>query len=173
MSKVLTLYYSRIGENYFSGNIKSIEKGNTAIVAEFVNAAVGGDLFELDTVEPYPADYHACVEVVQAEVESNARPAVVNTPDLNAYDVIFLGYPNWCGTAPMCLFTVLEKFDLSGKTIAPFCTNEGSGLGSSVADIKRVAPGANIVGGLSVFGGRAADSQTEASAWAESVLAHL
>lgn len=133
---ILIAYYSRRGENYCSGTVKSLPKGNTERAAEFIHSAVGGDLFEAETVTPYPESYRACTEQAKAELHDNARPELKAYPDLAGYDTIFLGYPNWWGTMPMCMFTLLERYDLTGKTIVPFCTNEGSGMGSSERDLK-------------------------------------
>ena len=145
MSSVLTVYYSRKGENYFGGSIRSIAKGNTERVAEYIQKAVGGDLFELETVREYAKDYHECTEEAMAEKKSNARPALKKLPEsIDQYDTIFLGYPNWWGTAPMAVFTFLDAFDFTGKTIVPFCTNEGSGMGTSEKDIRKECPGANV-----------------------------
>ena len=171
MAKILTVYYSRKGENYFGGTIRSIKKGNTERVAEYIQKAVGCDLFELETVREYSADYKTCTEEAAAEKRSNARPALKKLPDsLEGFDVIFLGYPNWWGTAPMAVFTFLDSFDFSGKTIIPFCTNEGSGMGSSERDIRRECPGADVRSGLSVRGSDAERSETKVNAWARQSL---
>lgn len=164
----LIVYYSRKGQNYWAGGIKDLEKGNTERVAEFVQQAVGGDLFELETVRTYDADYYVCIEEAKAELRAKARPELKACPEsLDAYDTIFLGYPNWWGTCPMCVFTFLESFDLSGKRIVPFCTNEGSGLGHSERDIAKACPGAKVEAGLSVTGNQAAQSQSRVAAWAK------
>ena len=164
----LIVYYSRKGQNYWAGGIKDLEKGNTERVAEFVQQAVGGDLFELETVRTYDADYYVCIEEAKAELRAKARPELKALPEsLDAYDTIFLGYPNWWGTCPMCVFTFLESFDLAGKRIVPFCTNEGSGLGHSERDIAKACPGAKVEAGLSVTGNQAAQSQSRVAAWAK------
>ena len=166
MSNTLVVYYSRKGENYWNGSVKNISKGNTEIIAEMVAELTGGDLFEIDTVEPYDADYYVCIEQAKAELKQNARPALREFPDsLDGYDTIYVGYPNWWGTMPMAMFTLLEHFDLSGKTIHPFCTNEGSGLGSSVSDLKKLCAGASVSAGLSIHGAEAAASQAKVEAW--------
>lgn len=171
MTKILTVYFSRKGENYFSGSIRSIEKGNTERVAEYIQKAVGGDLFELETVREYAKDYHACTNEAAQEKKTNARPALKKLPEsIDEYDVIFIGFPNWWGTAPMPVFTFLDAFDFSGKKIAPFCTNEGSGLGSSESDIRKECAGADVVNGLSIRGSDAAKSEAKAAAWAKQVL---
>ncbi len=169
--KALTVYYSRKGENYFSGNIRNIAKGNTEIVAEYINEAVGGDIFEIETVKEYAKDYTKCTEEAMAEKKANAHPELKRIPDsIDAYDVIFLGYPNWWGTAPMCVFTFLEAFDFAGKTIAPFCTNEGSGMGVSEKDIRNMCKGAKVVSGLSIRGSEAQVSKNRAVAWANEIM---
>lgn len=164
----LILYYSRRGENYVNGSLQQLSKGNTERVAEFVQKAVGGDLFEIEPVRSYSASYMTCIREAQAEQRSNERPAVRTLPaSLDGYDTIFIGYPNWWGTMPMFLFTVLDAFDWTGKTIVPFCTNEGSGLGSSEQDIRNACPGAKVLPGLSIHGGSAASSEKQVVAWAK------
>ena len=171
MAKVLTVYYSRKGENYFGGSIRSITKGNTERVAEFIQKAVGGDLFELETVREYAKDYRTCTEEAAAEKKSNARPALKVLPEsIEEYNVVFLGYPNWWSTAPMPVFTFLDSFDFTGKTIIPFCTNEGSGMGTSERDIRKECPSADVKAGLSIRGSDAERSETKVSTWAKQSL---
>lgn len=168
MSKVITVYYSRKGENYWNGSIKNLTKGNTEIVAEFIQKAVGGELFEVETVKPYSEDYYACTDEAQKELQANARPELKSYPTtLCEYDVIFVGYPNWWGTMPMAIYTLLEKYDLKGKKIVPFCTNEGSGMGSSERDLKRICVGAEIARGLAVHGAEAANAEKQVLEWAK------
>lgn len=167
MTKVLTVYYSRKGENYFGGSIRSIAKGNTERVAEFIRNATGSDIFELETVREYAKDYHECTVEAKTEKKNNARPALKKLPDsIDEYDVIFLGFPNWWGTAPMPVFTFLDAFDFSGKKIVPFCTNEGSGMGTSEKDIRNECPGAIVAKGLSIRGSDAENREAQAAAFA-------
>lgn len=171
MAKIMTAYYSRKGENYFNGGIKSIAKGNTEYLAEAIHDAVGGDIFEIETVKSYSANYTQCTKEAQTELRTGARPELKPCPaSLEGYDVLFLGYPNWWGTCPMAVFSFLDKYDLTGKTILPFCTNEGSGLGSSEHDLRAFYPGAIIGKGLSVRGGAAATSGATAANWAKKAL---
>lgn len=171
MSKILTVYYSRKGENYWSGSIKKLEKGNTEIAAEFIQKAVGGDIFEIDTVKPYSDDYMTCTHEAKDELRANARPEIKAYPDnFEDYDVIFVGYPNWWGTMPMCMFTLLEKYDLTGKTIIPFCTNEGSGLGASEGNLRKICKGAEVKSGLSIHGSETAKLESEIAEWAKRSL---
>lgn len=171
MAKILTVYYSRKGENYFPSGIKSINKGNTEIVAEFIQKAVGGDLFEIDTVKPYSANYSVCCDEAKAELKNNARPEIKGyVDDISGYDTIFVCYPNWWGTVPMCMLTFLEHYDLTGKKIVPLCTNEGSGMGSSERDLKKNCNGANVAPGLAVRGHKAQSSEREVAAWAKKTM---
>ena len=168
MSKILIAYYSRKGENYVNGSIKSLAKGNTEIIAEFIQKAVGGELFEIDTVKNYPADYTECTNVAKAELNQKARPELKNyLPDISQYDEIFLGYPCWWGLPPMAVFTFLEHYDFSGKKIIPFTTHEGSGLGGSVSQIKKTCPNSEVTAGLSIHGASAKNSESEVTTWAK------
>lgn len=168
MANILTVFYSRKGENYFPDGIRSIEKGNTAWAAEHIQRAVGGDIFEIDTVKPYAANYReCCMEAVQ-EVKTDARPEIKGyAEDMDKYDTIFVCFPCWCGTAPMCVFTFLEHYDFSGKKIIPLCTNEGSGMGKSEKDLEKACPGAFVLPGLSVRGHLCESSAAEIGAWAK------
>ena len=164
----LIVYYSRKGENYWNGSIKNLSKGNTERVAEFIQKAVGGDLFEVETVKPYAKSYYECIEEAKAELRANARPEIKGyVEDISGYDTIFVGYPNWWGQMPMCMCTFLEHYDLSGKRIIPFCTNEGSGMGSSERQLESVCKGAVVAAGLSIHGAEAAQSEAKVSAWAK------
>lgn len=171
MSKILIVYYSRKGENYWGGSIKNLSKGNTETMAEMIQKAVGGDLFEVDTVKPYSSDYHICTEEAKAELRSNARPELRRYLDsLDGYDTIFVGYPNWWGTMPMAMFTFLEHYDLGGKKIIPFCTNEGSGMGSSEQDLKKICAGAEVKKGLALRGSETANSESRVTEWAKKII---
>ena len=171
MSKPLIVYYSRKGENYWNGSIKNLEKGNTEIVAEMIADITGGDLFEVDTVKTYAADYYECIDDAKAELREGARPELKAYMDsLDGYDTIFVGFPNWWGTMPMAMFTFLERYDLSGKRILPFCTNEGSGMGKSESDLKKICKDAKVERGLSVHGAEAADSRSKVESWVKKLI---
>jgi len=151
--KTLIAFFSHAGENYFDGALRHIEKGNTAVVAEKVQTLTGGDLVEIRRVEPYPDGYRDCVDVARAEKAEDARPAIEPTVEsIEPYDIIYVGFPNWCGTMPMPVFSFLEQFDWQGKYIVPFCTHEGGGLGRSVDDILRVAAGVQTLEGIAFKG---------------------
>lgn len=149
----LIAYFSRAGENYLNGTIKNLAVGNTEVVAKMISEMTGNDLFQIVPVHAYPIDYNECISEAQDDQRRDARPALQEYPDsLDMYDTIYLGYPNYWGTMPMCVFTFLEHFDFSGKTIKPFCTHEGSGMGRSEADIRRLCPQTRIEKGLAIHG---------------------
>lgn len=168
MAKNLILYYSRKSENYFNGCIKSIEKGNTEIAAEFIQKAVGGDLFEIDTVKPYNEDYYICIEEAKAELNSNARPELKNYIDsIDEYDNIFVCGPCWWGTFPCAVFTQLEKLDFTGKKVMAVMTHEGSGLGSSENNLRKICTGASFGKGIAVHGAETLNSEKKIADWAK------
>lgn len=168
MAKNLIIYYSRKGQNYWNGGIKTIAKGNTEIVAEFIRNAVGGDLFEVETVKEYDADYYKCIDKAQAELHANARPELKKYLDcIDEYDNVFVCGPCWWGTYPMAVFTQLEKLDFTGKKVMAAMTHEGSGLGSSERDLKRICTGAAFGKGLAVHGADASGSESTVAAWAK------
>lgn len=102
----LIIYYSRKGENYVNGRVENLAKGNTEIVAEFIQKAVGGDLFEIETVKEYSADYYECIDDAKAELRADARPELKKYLDgIDGYDNIFVCGPCWWGTFPMAVFT--------------------------------------------------------------------
>ena len=168
MAKNLIIYYSRKGENYWNGGIKNLDKGNTDIVAEFIQKAVGGDLFEGETVKEYAADYYACIDEAKKELREQARPELKKYLDsIDGYDNIFVCGPCWWGTFPMAVFTQLEKLDFAGKKVMAVMTHEGSGLGSCERDLKKICKGASFGKGLAVHGADAAKSESTVAAWAK------
>ena len=168
MSKVLVVFYSRKGENHMPGGIQVLEKGHTACAAEYIQKALDGDIFEIDTVKPYAANYRQCCMEAVAEIKAGARPEIKGyVADMTGYDTIFVCFPCWCGTAPMCVFTFLEHYDLTGKKLVPLCTNEGSGLANAPKDLEKSCPGAIVAPGLSVRGHQVRDSEAMNAAWAK------
>ena len=149
--KSIAVYFSHTGENYAVGNIT---EGNTAKVAKVIAAKTGSALYEIKEAKPYPANYRACVDVAKKEQRDRARPDIAGQlPDLSQYQVIYLGYPNWWGEAPMVVYSFLEKVKIDGKTIIPFCTHEGSGLGSTARNIAKAYPKAKVeLKGLGLYG---------------------
>lgn len=152
----LIAFFSRADENYFSGVLRTVSIGNTELAAKTLQTLTGADLFKIDPLQPYAREYNACIAQAQEDQRRDARPELKEYPDsLEEYDTIYLGYPNYWGTMPMAVCTFLEYFAFTGKTIKPFCTHEGSGMGHSEADIRRLCPGATVEKGLAIPGGRA------------------
>lgn len=167
--KILVVFFSHTGENYGVGNIS---EGNTHIIANMIGEVTGGTLFEIVPENDYPHDsYDAVVEIAKQEKARKARPAVKDDIAVEDYDVVFIGYPNWWGDMPMPVYTFLEKHDWRGKTIAPFCTHEGSGLSDTETRIAAACDGASVVKGLAVRGevaqNRRAQAFDEVKSWIE------
>ncbi len=169
MAKNLIIYYSRKGENYWNGGFKDLKKGNTEIVAEYIQKAVGGDLFEVETVREYSPSYMTCIEEAQEELRKKARPELKRyLESIDEYDNVFVCGPCWWGTFPMAIFTQLEKLDWAGKKVMAVMTHEGSGLGGSERSLKEICKGASFGKGFSVAGHDAARSEAQVAAWAKS-----
>lgn len=166
MPKII-VYFSRAGENYVSGALKTLAVGNTQKAAEILREITGADIFKIEPITPYSDSYNECIEQAKQDNLNNARPALKALPDsLDGYDTIYLGYPNYWGTMPMCVFTFLEQFDFGGKTIKPFCTHEGSGMGTSESDIKKLCSGARVEKGLAIHGSRMNGAKAQLEKWA-------
>ena len=164
----LVVYFSRAGENSFGGELKNIEKGNTEVIAEYIQEFTGAELFKVEPAVEYPADYMKCIDVAKKEQQSDARPEIKEAlNDISGYDRIFIGFPNWWGTLPMPMFTQLEQLDFAGKTVKPFVTHEGSGFGSAEKDIKKICNGAEVKRGLSIPGAEVYDAKGMVRSWLE------
>lgn len=162
----LIAYFSREGNNYVNGRIADLPVGNTEVAAKMIQRLTGGDLFKIDPVKKYSADYNTCTQEAQQDLRADARPDLASYPDsVDWYDTIILGYPNYWGTCPMPVLTFLEEYDFSGKTILPFCTHEGSGLGRSEGDIKKTCPDAKVGKGLAIHGADVNGAEKEIERW--------
>lgn len=140
--------------------------GNTKAVAEEIQSQTGADIFEIVPEEPYSTDYDEVVDVAQEEQREEARPVIADTIDnLGDYSVVYLGFPNWWGDMPMILYSFLDNYDLSGKTIAPFVTSEGSGFSDTINSIKELEPGASVTDGLSISGSSASKASGDVTKW--------
>ena len=164
----LIAYFSRADENYFSGALRVIPVGNTEIASEMLQKITGADRFKIEPLVPYSKSYNECINQAQEDQRRGARPELAEYPDsLDEYDTIYLGYPNYWGTMPMAVFTFLEHFDFTGKTICPFCTHEGSSMGHSEQDIRRLCPGATVEKGLAIHGGSVKNAEAALKKWAK------
>jgi len=159
--KNLIVYFSRAGEQYSVGNIT---EGNTAIVAKMIAEKTGGDLFEVKLAnDTYPTGYTELTEVAEKEKNSRARPEIIgNVENFADYDTVFIGSPVWWGDMPMALYTFIEQYDWANKTVAPFTTHEGSGLGNIPENIKS-ATGAKVLSGLAIYGHEAQNNRESTS----------
>ena len=166
----LIAYYSRAGENYFGGAYRRIAVGNTEKAANMLAELTGGELYKIEQEQPYSEGYKTCNAEAKADLQKKARPEVLNLPDdLDAYDEIYLGYPNYWGTMPMAVYTFLEHYDFTGKTIHPFCTHEGSGLSHTVQDIQKAAPQARVTKGLAIYGSSVDGAKAALENWIQEV----
>jgi flavodoxin len=140
--------------------------GNTCEIADQIHKNAGGDIFEIQSVKPYPDDYDAVVQQARQELKSGHKPALkTKVENIKPYDLVFIGYPNWCGTIPAPVRVFLSEYDFSGKTIAPFCTHEGSCLGRSAADISKLCPQSTLLDGIAIRGSDVKTAQNEVSEW--------
>ena len=166
MAKTLIAFFSRADENYFGGAMRYVKVGNTEIVAGIIEDLILADTFKIEMKNPYSPVYMTCIEEAKKDLRAKARPELVSMPEsIDEYDTVILAYPNYWGTMPMAVYTFLENFDFSGKTILPLCTNEGSGMGSSEREIKKTCPGAEVKKGLPITGSAAASSKSSVERW--------
>ena len=170
MSKKLVVYFSHKGENYSKGKILNLEKGNTEVAAEIISNIVDADIFEIVADKKYPFKYDNCIEIAKKELRDNSRSRLKDDVDIKKYNTIFVGYPNWWGTMPMPVWTFLEGKDFTNKIILPFCTHEGSGLGKSESDIKKLTNGAEVLKGLAINGSEVNNSEKQIKKWLEDNL---
>lgn len=166
MAKNLIAFYSRADENYVSGMMRHLDIGNTEVAAGIIEKFIDADMFKIEQMQAYAKDYNTCIAQAQEDQKRDARPKLKAYPDsIDGYDTIYLGFPNYWSTMPMAVFTFLEHFDFSGKTIKPFCTHEGSGMGSSERDIRRLCPNAKVEKGLAIRGGSVRQAEKEIERW--------
>jgi len=144
--------------------------GNTREIANQIHKNAGGDIFEIQSVKPYPDDYDAVVQQARQELKSGHKPALkTKVENIKPYDLVFIGYPNWCGTIPAPVRVFLSQYDFSGKTIAPFCTHEGSGLGRSATDISKLCPKSTLLDGVAIRGSDVKTAQDKVSEWLKNI----
>lgn len=175
---VLIAYFSRSQNISLSGGnvdatsqasvnlVRGAYVGNTELLAEWIRQDVGGDLFAVKTVTPYSSNMGVSVNQGQKENREKARPALVTrVPNMEKYDVVFVGFPTWWYDMPMAMYTFFETYDLSGKTIVPFCTSGGSGFSNTVKTIRELEPKATVREGLSVMDTETLQSERAVKDW--------
>ena len=164
-SKILVVYYSRADENYPG---EWLEVGHTKVMAGYIAEALGADQYEIVPVEPYPEGYDDCCDVALAEQRDDARPAISEAlSDVSGYELVFIGCPIWWGDEPMIVRTFLDGVNLSGKTVVPFTTHGGSGLGSVPSNLQAAVPDARFLDGLAVAGTEVDGARDEVVSWAK------
>ncbi|MBQ5935643.1 MAG: flavodoxin [Bacteroidales bacterium] len=161
-NKALVIFFSHAGENYSVGNI---EEGNTKIVADYISEIIGADRFEIVAEKNYDMPYMELIKVAQDEAKAGELPAYKGDVDVTPYDVVFIGGPIWWGTYPQVMFTFFKDHDLSGKTVIPFTTHEGSGLASTVQDVKKAFPKANVKPGFAIYGHEVRSGRAKVEKW--------
>ena len=145
------------------GSVRFLKRGNNEVIVDKIKAALpDADVFRIETVKKYKEDYYELIEEAKQELRAKARPELTDTvKDMDQYDTIILGYPNWWGIPPMAVFSFLESYDFAGKKIVPFCSHEGSGLGGSIRQIKMAVPDANLNAGVAIHGAAASHCDRE------------
>lgn len=176
-SNILVAYFTYgenadLGDNVDASSSASIQMlngqvtGNTGVVASVIADLTGADTFSIRTVESYPDNYNDTIDQGQEEQQEDVRPELSGQiENLDSYDTIFLGYPNWWGDMPMAIYSFLDEYDLSGKTIVPFVTSGGSGFSGSVEEIEDAEPDAEVLEGLSLSDSEATDAQRDVEEW--------
>lgn len=174
---ILVAYFSRVGNTEWENGVDAVASaslniengeyvGNAEILAKMVQEATGGDLFLIQTEKTYPSDYRETTDEAKAEQNNDARPILSShVENMDKYDTVILIYPNWWGTLPQPLFSFLEEYDFTGKTILPLCTHEGSRMGSSESDIRSLCPNAALLDGLAVRGSSVSSAQSDVEKW--------
>lgn len=161
-NKALVIFFSHAGENYSVGNI---EEGNTKIVADYISEITGADQFEIVAEKNYDMPYMDLIKVAQDEAKAGELPAYKGDVDVAPYDIIFIGGPIWWGTYPQVMFSFFKDHDLSGKTVIPFTTHEGSGLASTVRDVKKALPKATVKDGFAIYGHEVRSGRAKVEKW--------
>lgn len=176
-SRILVAYFSRVGNMDYEEGVDAVTSasvnieedgifGNAQLLAQMAQEITGGDLFFIETAEKYPAVYRETTDLAKEEQDNDARPELVShVEDMDSYDTVILVFPIWWGTLPHPVFTFLEEYDFSGKTIWLLCTHEGSRMGRSESDIAELAPDAHLAEGLAVRGSDAGSSRADVEAW--------
>ena len=161
MNKSLIIYFSRADENYKVGYI---DKGNTEIVAEFVQELTGADMFKVEPAVPYAKDYMTCIQ--EAKQRIGNAPIKEKLTDISAFDTIFVMSPIYWGTYAPEMETALTGLDFSNKIVRVISTHEGSGLANMLSDVKKICRGANVdMKGLAIRGSQAKNSKQKVAEW--------
>lgn len=163
MKRSIVIFFSHAGDNYAVGNIKV---GNTKVVADYISEMTGAAQYEIVTHKYDGMAYNSLVELAKDETAKGELPPYEGeVPDLSQYDTVFIGGPIWWGTYPQVMFTLFRDINLDGKTVIPFTTYEGSGLASTVSDVKKAFPKAHVMEGFSIYGHEVRSGKTKVETW--------
>lgn len=168
--KQLVVFFSRRGVNYAVGNIS---EGNAEHIAKVIQKLTNSDIFEIKSKKEYPSNYSACTKEALKEYQNDARPELIDDIDISQYEVIYLCYPNWWGSFPRPVATFLSKHDFQNKIIMPMCTHEGSKMGNSLVELKRLLPKSIIKEGLPIKGTEARNSDEEIENWIKKIFHNM
>ena len=162
--KSIIIYFSRADENYFSGEMKYIDKGNTEVIAEYIKDITNADIFKVEPLNPYPVNYNECIKEAKIRTENHNAP-IKQKIDISPYKIIYIGTPIYWSGMPEELFTALKGLDYKGKIIKPFVTHEGSGLALVPNQLKEICEGAQINPGLAIIGSQVNNSKEKVLQW--------
>ena len=165
MRKSIVIYFSRADENYFDGEMKYIDKGNTEIIAEYIKDLTGADLFKVEPLNPYSEKYMECIEEAKVRTREHNAPIKESIKDISQYEIIYIGSPIYWGGMPEEMFTALKPLDFKGKIIKPFTTHEGSGLSGVPKQLGEICLGATILDGLAIMGSQVNNSKAKVEEW--------
>lgn len=170
--KILTVFFSMKGQTIWSGwAIKDLKEGNTAVAAKYIQKAVGGDLFEIETTKSYNKDHMKMIYEAKEEMRSGEKAQPKHWLDnLESYDIIYVGYPLWWGTYPPIVNTFLDHYNLKGKVLIPFNTSEGSGKLRTDKQLRSRYATARVLDGAGWTGSQVRSMESEIASWAESKL---
>ena len=163
--KGLIIYFSRKDENYFGGEMRYIDKGNTEVIAEYIRDYTASEMFKVEPLNPYSSNYMTCIEEAKERTRKHDAPIKEKIPDISNYDILYIGAPVYWGGMPEEMFTALKGYDYSGKVIRPFVTHEGSGLSSIPKQLKEICVGAILTDGLAIVGSQVNSSKGKVEEW--------
>ena len=163
--KSLIIYFSRADYNYFGGEMRYVEKGNTEVIAEYIKDITGADMFKVEPLNPYPTNYMECIEEAKVRTREHKAPIKENVPDISSYEVIYVGSPIYWGKMPEELFTALKELDFNGKIVRPFVTHEGSGLSGVPRQLKEICNGADVLDGIAITGSEVKNAKAKVESW--------
>lgn len=140
--------------------------GNTGVMAHMIAEASGGDLFSIRTAEPYPDSYEGTIDAGEAEKNNDVRPELsTHIENLEQYDTVFVGFPNWWYGMPMVMYSFFDEYDFSGKTVIPFCTSGGSAFSNAIDEIRGMEPDATVLDGLHIGGSSVSGAESRVNEW--------